>query len=79
MCYNEVDDIKYLIGGNKMEKEEKKVCNCSEDCDCGCQEGKECTCESECCCGDDCHCDENCDCHDEKEHHCCGCCHEEDK
>ena len=25
--------------------EEKKKCNCGPDCTCGCQEGKECTCE----------------------------------
>ena len=30
--------------------EEKKKCNCSPDCTCGCQEGKECTCEGECTC-----------------------------
>lgn len=36
----------------KVEKVEKK-CDCGPDCDCGCQEGKECTCEDreeECCC-----------------------------
>lgn len=34
-----------------MEKDKK---TCDETCTCGCQEGKECTCE------EDCHCDENC-------------------
>lgn len=52
-------------------KEEEKKCNCSPDCTCGCQEGKECTCTDEKCqcgCGDDCKCDETCDCvcHDKK-------------
>ena len=28
----------------------KEKCNCSPDCTCGCQEGKECTCEGECTC-----------------------------
>jgi ArsR family transcriptional regulator len=37
---------------NKMEKTEE----CSTNCECGCQEGKECT------CGADCKCDDNCDC-----------------
>ena len=27
--------------------EEEKKCNCSPDCTCGCQEGKECTCNGE--------------------------------
>lgn len=46
-----------------MKKEEKKKCNCVETCDCGCQEGKECTCEhEECECNcEDCSC-ENCEC-----------------
>ncbi|MBR1416577.1 MAG: nucleotide exchange factor GrpE [Bacilli bacterium] len=50
-----------------MEKEKK--CNCDKNCDCGCQEGKECT------CNDNCNCDENCDCgcHDGKK---CDCNHE---
>ena len=39
----------------KDEKELNK-CNCSEDCDCGCQEGEECTCH-ECDC-DDCDCED---------------------
>lgn len=41
---------------------EEKKCNCSEDCTCGCQDGKECTCDENCTCG--CHDDEkkcNCD------------------
>lgn len=55
----------------KAEKELNK-CNCSEECDCGCQEGKECTCNEchcgeECNCGDDCHCGENCECGDDCE------------
>ena len=29
---------------------------CDDECDCGCQDGEECT------CGDDCHCGESCDC-----------------
>lgn len=59
-----------------MNKEENKKtkCNCDEDCTCGCQEGKECTCEDEHCnCG--CHdheCDDTCDCgcQDGEECHC---------
>lgn len=48
-----------------MEKELKKKCNCDENCDCGCNEGKECTCEKcdceECTC-EECNCEEcNCD------------------
>lgn len=35
---------------------EENNCNCSPDCTCGCQEGKECTCK------DNCKCDENCTC-----------------
>ena len=42
---------------------EKNIC--SEECNCGCQEGKECPCEHEC------HCDETCACEPE-----CGCGHE---
>lgn len=41
-------------GGDKMEK----VCSCDETCDCGCNEGLECSCEEcsceECACEDDC-------------------------
>ena len=41
-------------------------CNCSKDCKCGCQEGKECTCKGECKCGqkeaEKC----NCGCHKNK-------------
>lgn len=44
-----------------MEEELKKKCNCDENCDCGCNEGKECTCE-ECAC-ENCGCEE-CDCED---------------
>ena len=32
---------------------EKEKCTCSEDCTCGCQEGKECTCDDS-----NCKCDE---------------------
>lgn len=39
---------------NKKDEKELNKCNCTEDCDCGCQEGKECTCE--------CNCSEDCDC-----------------
>ena len=44
---------------------------CDETCTCGCQDGKECTCEDEKCscgCGDNCECDETCTCgcHDKK-------------
>lgn len=28
---------------------EEKICTCGEDCDCGCQDGEECTCNGECC------------------------------
>lgn len=41
-------------------------CNCSEDCDCGCQEGKECTCGHNCTCDDDCDCGDNCNCHNKE-------------
>jgi len=44
----------------EKKKEEPKVekkCNCNDDCTCGCQEGKECTCTDE-----DCKCEEKCDC-----------------
>ena len=67
---------------NKDEKELNK-CNCTEECDCGCQEGKECTCDGchcddECHCGDDCCCDDECDCCDcddcEEDAGCCGDC-----
>lgn len=40
-----------------------KKCNCTEDCTCGCQEGKECTCDGKCTCGcqegKKCTCEEN--------------------
>lgn len=54
---------------------EEKICNCTEQCTCGCQDGKECTChdcgcteDKECTCGEECNCEEHeccCD-HDEK-------------
>lgn len=59
---------------SKKKEEELKKCNCTEDCDCGCQDGKECTCDGTCehehCdCGCDetheCHCDDDCDCEEE--------------
>ena len=54
-----------------MEKELEKACNCSDECDCGCNEGNPCTCESNCTC-EDCNCTEenNCGCMDDD---CCGC------
>ena len=60
---------------------EEKKCNCTEECTCGCQDGKECTCH-DCGCveGKECTCGEECNC---VEHDCCcedhGCCcdHEE--
>ena len=42
----------------KEDNKEKKECTCSPECTCGCQEGKECTCEDENC---------KCECHDKKE------------
>ena len=57
---------------------EKEKCNCTEVCDCGCQEGKECTCEEncgclegeECTCGEECCCNEHeCNCEHSKEEH----------
>jgi len=41
---------------NTMEDKKKKKEECSDNCECGCKEGKKCT------CGDDCKCDDNCDC-----------------
>ena len=60
---------------------EEKKCNCTEECTCGCQDGKECTCHDcgcvegkECTCGEECNCVEHdCCCED---HECC-CDHEE--
>ena len=60
---------------NKDEKELNK-CNCTEECDCGCQEGKECTCDG-CHCDEECHCDDECDCcetDDCEDEGCGGCC-----
>ena len=63
---------------------EEKKCNCTETCDCGCNEGKECTCHEcgcqegvECNCGDDCSCGEHCQCHHEENHECC--CHNDEE
>ena len=60
---------------------EDKKCNCTDECTCGCQDGKECTCHDcgcvegkECTCGEECNCVEHdCCCED---HECC-CDHEE--
>ena len=80
---------------NKQHKNKKEVketkCTCGPECTCGCQDGKECTCNGECTCGPEC----TCGCQDEKECTCdekctCGCqeekecscdkeCHCEDK
>ena len=60
---------------------EKEKCNCTETCDCGCQDGKECTCNDcgclegeECTCGEHCCCNEHeCKCEEEcecQEHEC---------
>lgn len=50
-----------------MLKKKNKQCDCNKDCTCGCQEGKECTCNDETCnCG--CHSHvKNCGCLDGKE------------
>ena len=72
-----------------IEIEDVNSCNCSEDCTCGCQEGKECTCEHECNCGCGCSEDCTCGCQEGKdctcEHECnckgecdCGCCEGEE-
>lgn len=54
-----------------MNKENKK-CNCSPNCECGCQNGEECTCNHEHCnCG--CHEHEHCDCGCHEHEHNCGC------
>ena len=60
---------------------EEKKCNCTEECTCGCQDGKECTCH-DCGCveGKECTCGEECNC---VEHDCCceehGCCCDHDE
>lgn len=46
-------------------EEEKEKCTCSNDCECGCQEGKECTCNDDCKCDDGCCCGDECHCNDE--------------
>lgn len=53
---------------NKKNEDINK-CNCSSDCECGCMEGKECTChDEECNCGchegEECTCGEECECED---------------
>ena len=56
----------------KVEEVKDKKCNCDEKCNCGCQEGKECTCEDkECKCNDkECNCKadttKECDCSDKE-------------
>ena len=62
---------------NKNKIEEK--CNCSQNCECGCQDGKECTCDDENCnCGcqegGECSCGEDCNCSSDS----CECCCDED-
>lgn len=67
--------INKLIGGENMKKEEL----CDKNCACGCNEGKECTCDDKCNCGPECTCgcneenktcDENCACGCNKGEHC---------
>jgi len=59
---------------------EDKKCNCTDTCECGCNEGKECTSEThDCGCGEECSCGDECNCtEDDKcsEECCCG--HEEE-
>lgn len=48
---------------NKAKEELKEnKCDCGPDCKCGCQEGKECTCNGKCDCGSDCKCGCHCGC-----------------
>ena len=57
-------------------KVEEKKCNCNEDCTCGCQEGKECTCDDEKCTCEcekeekECKCEEKCKCKESEESNC---------
>lgn len=44
------------VVNNMEDKKKKKKSACSDNCECGCQEGKECT------CGDNCKCDDKCNC-----------------
>ena len=46
----------------KKKKDIEKECKCTEECDCGCNEGKECTCEGKC--NEECHCGE-CNCNED--------------
>lgn len=39
-----------MVKEKNIEEKGEKKCNCGPDCKCGCQEGKECTCESKGCC-----------------------------
>ena len=66
---------------SKKDKKKDIKCNCSPECDCGCQEGKECKCEDKCTCSDNCECgcqegkectcnDDNCNCECGDECHC---------
>ena len=52
--------------------------NDEEQCDCGCHDGKECSCGDDCHCGDDCSCGSDCECgcHDGKDCSCDECHHE---
>lgn len=43
--------------------DEEKKCNCSETCECGCQDGEECTCDGSCN-TEECEC-VDCECSDE--------------
>lgn len=54
---------------------EEEKCNCHGH-NCGCAEGKECTCGDECECGESCTCHENDSCHGHTHEHKCKC-HEE--
>lgn len=66
-----------------LSKKTKKTSECGSDCTCGCNEGKECTCDEKCSCGCGCGSDCDCGCQDDKEctcgdkcccDDCCDCC-----
>lgn len=69
----------------KEDFEEECKCGC-HDHNCGCAEGKECTCGDNCQCGEDCTCNEEDSCHGHSHEHKCKChedghechCHEHD-
>lgn len=48
-----------------MSKDKKKKIEEVKGENCGCMDGKECTCGDECNCGDSCQCGEECSCHEE--------------